>query len=68
MTPSGTPMTTHGPNSETSLMEIESIIQRISDRLETGLNREALRAISDLLRCGVHPDAIVAVVSSLSQQ
>jgi hypothetical protein len=43
-------------------------IKAISDRLETGLNEAALLAISDLLRAGVHPDAVVAVVTSLHQQ
>ena len=40
----------------------------ISDRLNTGLNEHALQAIVDLLRAGVHPEAVVAVVTSLQQQ
>ncbi|KAG7366265.1 mitotic-spindle organizing gamma-tubulin ring associated protein [Nitzschia inconspicua] len=44
------------------------LVKNISDRLETGLNEDALRAISDLLRQGEHPDAIVAAVTSLSQR
>ena len=43
------------------------LIQFISDTLETGLSEEALRAVTDLLRAGVHPDAVIAVVTSLSQ-
>lgn len=43
-------------------------IQAISDRLETGLNEDALRAIRDLLQAGVPPDAVVAMVTSLHQQ
>ena len=43
------------------------LIQFISDTLETGLSEEALGAVTDLLRAGVHPDAIIAVVTSLSQ-
>lgn len=43
------------------------LIQYISDTLETGLNGEALHAVTDLLRAGVHPDAVIAVVTSLSQ-
>ena len=41
-------------------------VQGISDRLETGLNDYALRAILDLLKRGDHPDSIVAVVTSLA--
>ena len=44
------------------------ILQAMSDRLETGLNRAALSAIQDLLEAGCHPDAVVAVVMSLSQR
>ena len=44
------------------------LVQAISDRLETGLNEYALRAIMDLLKRGEHPDAIVAVVTSLAQR
>lgn len=41
-------------------------MREISNRLDTGLLPEALQAIVDLLRQGVHPDAIVAVIGSLS--
>ena len=51
----------HSRNSEIEL------IQAIAARLETGLNEDALRAITDLLRAGVHPDAVVAAVTSLHQ-
>ena len=44
------------------------LISSISQRLVTGLNDDALAAIADLLRAGVHPDAVVAAVSSLQQQ
>ena len=44
------------------------LVQGISDRLETGLNEFALRAILDLLKRGEQPDAIVAVVTSLAQR
>ncbi|MGK3754119.1 MAG: hypothetical protein ACI8RD_006427 [Bacillariaceae sp.] len=44
------------------------LVQGISDRLETGLNEFALQAILDLLKRGEHPDAIVAVVTSLAQR
>jgi Mitotic-spindle organizing gamma-tubulin ring associated len=44
------------------------ILQAMSDRLETGLNAAALSAIQDLLEAGCHPDAVVAVVMSLSQR
>ena len=44
------------------------LVQGISDRLDTGLNEDALGAILDLLKRGEHPDAIVAVVTSLAQQ
>ena len=58
-------------NSETgnhhhSEREME-IVKGISDRLETGLNEDALGAILDLLKRGESPDAIVAVVTSLAQ-
>jgi len=45
---------------------ILAIAREISLRLETGLSREALMAIMDLLRQDVHPDAIVAVIESLT--
>jgi hypothetical protein len=44
------------------------LISSISQRLVTGLNDDALAAITDLLRAGVHPDAVVAAVTSLQQQ
>ena len=44
------------------------LILSISDRLETGLNEYALQAIVDLLQRGIHPDAIVGVVTSLAQR
>lgn len=44
------------------------LIKSISDRLETGLNEEAIQAIHSLLLVGVHSDAIVAVVTSISQR
>lgn len=44
------------------------LILSISDRLETGLNEHALQAIIELLQKGTHPDAIVAVVTSLAQR
>ena len=44
------------------------LILSISDRLETGLNEHALQAIIELLQKGIHPDAIVAVVTSLAQR
>jgi len=47
--------------------ERQRLMKAISDRLETGLNGEALQAIADLLEQGVHPDTLVAVVTSLSQ-
>ena len=40
----------------------------IANRLDTGLDERAIRAVVDLLRVGVHPDTVVAVVSSLQQQ
>jgi Mitotic-spindle organizing gamma-tubulin ring associated len=43
------------------------IVKMISDHLGTGLTEGALQAIIDLLQQGVHPDAIVSVVTSLSQ-
>ena len=43
------------------------LISAMAERLETGLNDEALAAICDLLNAGVHPDAVVAVVASLQQ-
>ncbi len=54
--------------SKTNDREMYSVVQAMSDRLETGLNIEALSAIVDLLKAGVHPDAVVAVVTSLSQR
>lgn len=39
----------------------------MSRTLDTGLNDPALTAIQDLLRAGVAPDAVVAVVLSLHQ-
>mmetsp|Transcript_120881 Transcript_120881/g.349248 ORF Transcript_120881/g.349248 Transcript_120881/m.349248 type:complete len:98 (+) Transcript_120881:68-361(+) len=53
-----------GGNNDESM----AIIRAMSDRLETGLNDEALRAIRDLLEAGAHPDAVVAVVGSLTQR
>lgn len=44
------------------------LILSISDRLETGLNEHALQAIVELLQRGIHPDAIVGVVTSLAQR
>ncbi len=44
------------------------LILSMSDRLETGLNEYALQAIVELLKRGIHPDAIVAVVTSLAQR
>jgi hypothetical protein len=44
------------------------LVKNISDRLETGLNEHALKAIMELLQRGEHPDAIVAAVTSLSQR
>mmetsp|Transcript_8947 Transcript_8947/g.18586 ORF Transcript_8947/g.18586 Transcript_8947/m.18586 type:complete len:128 (-) Transcript_8947:139-522(-) len=44
------------------------LVKGISDRLDTGLNEQALGAILNLLKRGEHPDAIVAVVTSLAQQ
>jgi hypothetical protein len=44
------------------------LVKKLSDRLETGLNEYALRAIMSLLQRGEHPDAIVAAVTSLSQR
>ena len=58
---SGAP--THSP----ATREME-LVKGISDRLDTGLNEDALGAILDLLKRGEHPDAIVAVVTSLAQQ
>ena len=55
-----------GPTTETS-REME-LVRGISDRLDTGLNEDALLAILDLVKRGEHPDAIVAVVTSLAQQ
>ena len=43
------------------------LVKGISDRLDTGLNEQALGAILDLLKRGEQPDAIVAVVTSLAQ-
>jgi hypothetical protein len=48
--------------------KVLQLVKKISDRLETGLNEYALRAIMDLLQRGEHPDAIVAAVTSLSQR
>jgi len=42
------------------------LVQAISGKLETGLPAPALQAIVDLLRRGVHPDAIAAVIESLT--
>ena len=57
-----------GAEEEDSKEEGHRILQAMSDRLETGLNRAALSAIQDLLEAGCHPDAVVAVVMSLSQR
>jgi len=46
--------------------KILELAQEISSRLETGLSTPALEAIVDLLRQDHHPDAIVAVIKSLS--
>jgi len=43
-------------------------ITAMSDRLETGLSPAAVESVVDLLRAGVAPDAIVAMVSQLQQQ
>jgi Mitotic-spindle organizing gamma-tubulin ring associated len=45
--------------------KILGLVQAISIRLDTGLPPPALQAILDLLRQGVHPDAVVAVVETL---
>jgi Mitotic-spindle organizing gamma-tubulin ring associated len=56
-------------NSNNNRTELQlQLVKKISDRLETGLNEYALRAIMDLLQRGEHPDAIVAAVASLSQR
>jgi Mitotic-spindle organizing gamma-tubulin ring associated len=44
---------------------IMALMQAISIRLDTGLPPPALQAILDLLRQGVHPDAVVAVIETL---
>ena len=58
----------HHHQQNTKEQETISVIQEMSDRLETGLNEEALKAIVDLLKAGTHPDAVVAVVTSLAQK
>jgi hypothetical protein len=58
--------TTQRTTTTTSSRELE-LVRGISDRLETGLNEDALSAVLDLLRRGEHPDAIVAVITSLSK-
>ena len=45
---------------------ILELAKELSGRLETCLSAPALEAIVDLLRQDVHPDAIVAVIQSLS--
>jgi hypothetical protein len=49
-------------------MELCAVANAISARLETGLNSATLEAIVDLLRAGVSPDAVVAMVDQLQQQ
>jgi hypothetical protein len=49
-------------------MELCAVANAISGRLETGLNSATLEAIVDLLRAGVSPDAVVAMVDQLQQQ
>jgi hypothetical protein len=44
---------------------VMALMQAISIRLDTGLPPPALQAILDLLRQGVHPDAVVAVIETL---
>jgi hypothetical protein len=48
--------------------QMELVANAISERLETGLNSATLEAIVDLLRAGVSPDAVVAMVDQLQQQ
>ena len=52
---------------ETAAGREMEIVKGISDRLDTGLNESALGAILELLKRGEHPDAIVAVVTSLAK-
>ena len=56
------------PSSSHSQDRELQLVQNISNRLETGLNEHALKAIMELLERGEHPDAIVAAVTSLSQR
>jgi hypothetical protein len=44
-----------------------STVKHISDILETGLNEYSLQAIIRLLQRGESPDAVVAMITSLSQ-
>ena len=60
------PRTSRNLPSTANNREME-LVKGISDQLETGLNEPALEAILDLLKRGEHPDAIVAVVTSLAQ-
>ena len=63
-TPSYSQTTTPAPAATDPTLEA---VQAVADRLETGLTTSALSAITDLLRAGVHPDTVVAIVSSLAQ-
>ncbi|GMI12698.1 hypothetical protein TrLO_g15688 [Triparma laevis f. longispina] len=43
-------------------------VNEISDILNTGLDRTALKAIMDLVESGVAPEALVAVVEELRKE
>jgi hypothetical protein len=49
-------------------MELAAVAAAISERLDTGLNPATLEAMVDLLRAGVSPEAVVAMVDQLQQQ
>ena len=64
----GQPPTSNQHNSSHTADRELQLVKNISDRLDTGLNQDALQAILQLLQRGEHPDAIVAAVTSLSQR
>jgi len=49
-------------------LDLQSIVQELSERLETGLSPAALEAVVDLLRAGVEPAKVIAAVTFLQQQ
>jgi Mitotic-spindle organizing gamma-tubulin ring associated len=50
------------------IVQIYDTANQLSDLLQTGLSPPACEAVIDLLRAGVEPDKVIAMVQQLQQQ